>query len=411
MENLSSSSSGAEIESAAPGAAGGVKARVDITGRTARSGRADSSRREEFHLVAWREEFHHVLLVIGIGIALGLGGCSRDSVSSYEVPKEEHSGVKVANVGRREAVPTVQWAVLPKGWEENKESDAMSVARFRIPGEGGNYANVGITPLLGMARAPFVEGRVVQMWAGELNLPEPTNGIPTTPVEIGGLPGKLYDLTSVEPTFEGRAKTRMTIGVAARGGTLWFVKLSGAQPVVAAQQGNFREFLKSLTFQDPPGADAVGEAQVAAGSAPASAAPAGGGHPEWKAPADWKEVAPANKITLAEYNAQTASGSKAKITVTPLSGMGGDLLANVNRWRRQIGLGPIEDADLEKNVKRITLADGSAAALVHAQGATQTVHGLVVPRGKETWFYKILGDDEAVNAEAERLLTFAATAK
>jgi hypothetical protein len=352
--------------------------------------------------------------LLGLGIMVAWTGCSRDSVTSYDVPKEDHT-VRVANSSRpepgpmaqraaRQPVATVKWAALPKGWEESKEQSEMTVAKFRIAAENGLFAEVSITPLPGMARAPFAEGEILKMWAEQLQLAAPPSGLKPTPIEVGGLQGKLYDLTSTEPTFEGKAKTRLTTASAPRDGALWFVKMAGAEPVVAAQQDNFREFLKGLTFQDPVSAQPSAEPEVA------SAPPAGGGHPQWKAPAGWTEIAGGDMV-MAAYTAKTASGAKAKITVVPLAGGGGDVAANVNRWRGQVGLGPASDDEMKKDVKSVDLADGSKATVVHAKGPSQTLHGLIVPRGAQTWYYKILGDDEAVNAEAPRLPEFAASAK
>ena len=76
-------------------------------------------------------------------------------------------------------------------------------------------------------------------------------------------------------------------------------------------------------------------------------------------PAGWQEV-PAAQFLLAEYSIAGANGAKAEVNVAQLSGDGGGLLANVNRWRGQIGLDPVDENGLAKVTTTMDVTGGKA---------------------------------------------------
>ncbi len=64
----------------------------------------------------------------------------------------------------------------------------------------------------------------------------------------------------------------------------------------------------------------------------------------WTAPAGWKELA-GSGMRVASFELPKTAG-KAEVTVVALPGDVGGELANVNRWRGQLALPPIEQEDL-----------------------------------------------------------------
>ena len=90
---------------------------------------------------------------------------------------------------------------------------------------------------------------------------------------------------------------------------------------------------------------------------------------------------------------------EAELAITAFPGdVGGDL-ANVNRWRGQIGLPPLVAGDLESALTRLT-ANGLPVAVVDLKGGSQRILGAIVPFSGSTWFFKLTGPD-AVVAEAK----------
>ncbi len=121
-------------------------------------------------------------------------------------------------------------------------------------------------------------------------------------------------------------------------------------------------------------------------------------------PPGWREVPDANAMLAFEI---ADGGQTAKATVTPFGGNGGGLLLNVNRWRGQVGLEPINEDELNKLP---TLAvDGIAAPYVDLAspgGGARRMLGAIAPRTGVTWFFKLMGPGDLVGKQKSAFETF-----
>lgn len=120
---------------------------------------------------------------------------------------------------------------------------------------------------------------------------------------------------------------------------------------------------------------------------PASNAPAGArsfatGDIAYHLPAAW-EVLPASGMRYATL--KTPDGPE--VSVIRLSGDGGGILMNVNRWRGQLLLPPLTQEQLATATRTIAASDLpiTFVDIVSAEGRTI---GAVVPAGDVTWFFK-----------------------
>ena len=86
----------------------------------------------------------------------------------------------------------------------------------------------------------------------------------------------------------------------------------------------------------------------------------------------------------------------------------GGTLANVNRWRQQLGLPAIEDAGLAGIIAPLDPATPDAV-LIDLKSDPRALLGAIVPRDGRWWFYKMLGDAPAVSAARESFIAFAKT--
>jgi hypothetical protein len=113
-------------------------------------------------------------------------------------------------------------------------------------------------------------------------------------------------------------------------------------------------------------------------------------------------------MLLARFEAG-GEGGKAEITVSMFPGDVGGTVANVNRWRGQVGLAPMDETAVNQALTPIEVEGGSAMIvemLNDQAGSGKRLVGVIWPRGTHTWFYKMVGDDALVAREKAALIRF-----
>lgn len=136
---------------------------------------------------------------------------------------------------------------------------------------------------------------------------------------------------------------------------------------------------------------------------------ASGAELSWDAPSSWIPQAP-GAMRKAGYKITAADGGSAELTVTAFPGdVGGDL-ANVNRWRNQLQLGPISAAELSTSVQ--TVSTGAfEMKLIEINGGAQSTFAAWVMHDGSSWFFKLTGTTAAVSGEQAAFLEFLKTIK
>lgn len=135
------------------------------------------------------------------------------------------------------------------------------------------------------------------------------------------------------------------------------------------------------------------------------------GRPKWKVPEGWTE-SEGNPFSLAAF--AVAAGDKS--VKTTVSRAGGDLLANVNRWRQQLGLAEWSQEEMSKSAKQLSI-DGSDGTLVELvgtdarSGQPSCTLGVIVPRGDSSWFFKLTGDVTLAQREKANFEAFVQSVK
>ena len=144
------------------------------------------------------------------------------------------------------------------------------------------------------------------------------------------------------------------------------------------------------TGQDAPSGPM--EMPPADGEMPAPPRPSGQGSFKWSLPLGWSEV-PGEGMRFATFKSPVAGKNEATVVVLP--GAAGGELANVNRWRGQIGLGPIDEAALAAARKVVKTKAGALNVYdFTSEGQTKSrmVAGLISTPDGNTWFLKLTGD-------------------
>jgi hypothetical protein len=129
---------------------------------------------------------------------------------------------------------------------------------------------------------------------------------------------------------------RMLGAIIENGPAMWFFKVQGLPETVAAHEAEFREFLKSLTFSSPEKA-------------------------EWKLPDGWKEK-PGGGMRFATLVIPAQPPLDLSVISFPAMGKSAEerLLDNVNRWRNQLSLAPIDANGLSKETETVEVGDVKA---------------------------------------------------
>lgn len=142
-----------------------------------------------------------------------------------------------------------------------------------------------------------------------------------------------------------------------------------------------------------------GAAPFAGRSAPPAApAPPRSNELEDEAPEGWV-AEPGSALRKASY--KTAAGSVVTAFAFPATAPAmSDPLANVNRWRGEIGLDPITREEMIEQTKPITLL-GEKAVYFELQGAEESTLAAMIKQGQRVWFFKLRGPNDAVATDGD----------
>lgn len=144
----------------------------------------------------------------------------------------------------------------------------------------------------------------------------------------------------------------------------------------------------------PAPAPAMGM-NMGTGEVPLPSTPTGPAALAWTLPKGWTETRPGG-MRVATL---VPPISGVDISVTALPGPAGGELANVNRWRGQIGLEPVDDAGLARLRTAVKAPAGTLSMYdFTSDGATATrmVVALFTAKTGSTWFLKMTGEAKAV---------------
>ena len=123
----------------------------------------------------------------------------------------------------------------------------------------------------------------------------------------------------------------------------------------------------------------------------------------YQTPENWTEFAPST-IRKANFKIDNASGT-AEVSVTVFPGDVGGTLANINRWRQQIELNPIDESKLNETITPFVISNHQGY-FTKLEGNNQSILGGILPFHGSTWFIKMQGDILAVDEELDTFKDF-----
>jgi hypothetical protein len=155
------------------------------------------------------------------------------------------------------------------------------------------------------------------------------------------------------------------------------------------------------TSPTPAGGDMANTAVATASGAPLA----------WTPPAAWT-AKPAGAMRKGSYTVKGDEG-EADFAITAFPGdVGGDL-ANLNRWRGQLSLPPLNQSDFAAATQHVD-HNGLHMTVVDILGTgdkPQRILGAMIPHGGATWFFKLTGPAALVAREKPAFTAFLATIK
>jgi hypothetical protein len=248
------------------------------------------------------------------------------------------------------------------------------------------------------------------MWREELQLPK-ADKADSEPITIGPGQGKLYEIG------DGKTPGRIMVAVLDQGGTSFYFKMRGDDATVLDQKPAFLEFLKSVSFEAAP-AMAMDSPMANPNVMPTVTADPN--QPLADAgvalPTGWKQVPAPAGFLLAKYDIQGSGDAKAEVNISELAGQGGGAMMNINRWRGQLGLSKLSEEDWSKEARTIDIGGGQGTVVDMSgtdakTGKKSRLIGIIAPQAGETWFYKLMGDEQIVEQQKDAFTKFVQTAK
>ena len=306
--------------------------------------------------------------------------CGDEEIRTYKVATDEPSESTPATV---EEAPhdhaahsnSTIWQA-PTGWEQEATGQFL-VAAYGLPGGG----RVTVSKLGGDGGGLAAN---VNRWRGQVGMK------PISEEEIGGhavpVPGSGRDmlLYNLAPESLAADADGILAAVLPLDSETWYFKFTAPTAVLKEKGGVFMDFLRTVRI-----AGETGESQPPQSPAPSAITAT--------APEGW-EKSEGSAMRAASFAITGEDGATADVSVIPLPGSSGSVQDNVNRWRNQIGLPPIEAADDPALGKEVEGPSGKFF-LSHmvstepvANGKKAAIGAAILVKPGKTWFFKITGE-------------------
>ena len=291
---------------------------------------------------------------------------------------------------------TAETAVTtPSNWETQPLSQ-MRQASFLVKGDNGAVGDISFVSL-GSAAGDVLEN--VNRWLGQLGQP------PITEQKLGEMAQRLHtslgDVTIVDlaglpdnadPARDGRIIAAMVTNANA---TLFF-KMRGNADLTEAQKSEFIKWVAAVCNAQTQ----TGPRQMAVAPPQTTTAPP----IKWTTPEGWTEIPPSS-MRYASFSAPADEGGKIDISVVTFPGDGGSDADNVNRWRGQMGLAPVDANAVTSQVAALKTEDTTFSTTDIVGNKTRTIAAWARRDGR-VWFFKATGPNAAVEKERPNFVKF-----
>ncbi|MEO8615357.1 MAG: hypothetical protein ABI600_09465 [Luteolibacter sp.] len=302
-----------------------------------------------------------------------------------EAPKE--NGPHAAQAG------SVVWQA-PGDWKQEAAGQFL-IAAYALPGGG----RVTVSKLGGDGGGLAAN---INRWRGQLGFE------PLAEKDVAGQPLKIAESDEEMLLFNLTKSDSAADAQGILGGVLplktetWYFKFSGPVSVLRKSEGVFMSFLRSIRI--------MGSQKNAPAPAPSD------GKKIHVTPPDGWTASEGSSMRAASFSIAGQDGTSADVSVVPIPGESGSVLDNVNRWRSQLQLAPLDSADdpalgtkAESPAGEIFVSHMTSTEPI-LNGKKAALASAILKRPGMTWFFKITGEASLVQANLEKFDSFVRSA-
>lgn len=284
----------------------------------------------------------------------------------------------------------------PSNWTPQPLSQ-MRQASFLVKGDNGAIADISLVSL-GPSAGDVLEN--VNRWLAQLEQP------PITETQLGKIAQRLttslgevviVDMAGLPKGADSTKDGRIIAAMISTTDSTLFFKMRGNSDLTEAQKPEFIKWVAVICDQQ-----AQTKSSPTAELPPQPAADAPKIH--WKLPEGWAEV-PASAMRYASFTTSGPDDAKVDVSVVTFPGDGGPDADNLNRWRQQIGLAPVDGDAAASSIAPLKANDGAFSTTDISGPKGRTIAAWIRSQGR-VWFFKATGPTDAVEKEKPKFMQF-----
>jgi hypothetical protein len=246
----------------------------------------------------------------------------------------------------------------------------------------------------------------VNRWQGQLGLPPSASEAElakvVSPMKIGDVDAAMVALLGPNPAADGGTQKRMLAAIVPGNGRVWFFKLMGPVEKVNEVGPAFEAFVKSVRFDGGTDEKKPAVANANVGTSASAGAAKIEGIASYSLPEGWRVDATPRPMRVGTIVVPSGN-EQAEMAVSKFNANSyADKTLNINRWRNQVKLPPVDGNAAQRTVA-VETASGPAEMFDFAgpesegAGRKRLLVAVLPSRGgSEIWFFRLLGPHDLV---------------
>lgn len=320
-------------------------------------------------------------IAIVAALCVAFASCSDDEVPTYRVANDDDATIP-------ETQEETEIASQPLRWKAPEDWNVGTPGQFQIA-----LYNLASGATVSVSKFPGDAGGIpanVNRWRKQIGLEsiaEPSGDI--IALEAGDSRAKWFELRG--------EKESILAAIVPVGEETWFFKFNAPNDDLESGRPGFVTLLKSIEIGN-------------------KSAPLEKPGINLEVPEGWEKI-PSTEMRVASFRIPSTDGIDGDVSVIPLQGDGGSDIENVNRWRAQLRLPPLE-SDLDPAIGETKEGESGSFLLTHMVSEetlfSDNRHGAIstaiLRKGNFTWFFKIAGEAEMLRNNREIFESFVRSA-